>query len=209
MNTTFFNPSVGISCENCDFIAKNKSGLQVHMRAKHRENREMLKQAIVSCESIPELIFKCDLCEYICENEDVLNMHMNEKHENENELSEIKLEVFAIVDFGVDALETRKIIIEKLNEQKDVEKVLQVFVNKSENFIDINNLIWNAADIFLTTKCKPSMWKNQKFIKSIFSKAFLWETYQLKEGNISREDVERRKHQNHLEELRARGYMGY
>ena len=52
MNTTFFNPSVGISCENCDFIAKNKSGLQVHMKAKHRENREMLKQAIVSCESI-------------------------------------------------------------------------------------------------------------------------------------------------------------
>ena len=112
MNTTFFNPSVGIPCENCDFIAKNKSGLQVHMRAKHRENREMLKQAIVSCESIPELIFKCDLCEYICENKDVLNMHMNEKHENENELSEIKLEVFAIVDFGIDVLETRKIINE-------------------------------------------------------------------------------------------------
>ena len=127
------------------------------MRAKHKENKGKLKQTIDWYESVTELIFKCESCDYTCGNEDVLELHINEKHETENKLSEIKLEVFAIVDFGVDALETRKNIIDKLNEQSDVEKVLKVFVNKADNFMDINNVIWNAADIFLTTKCKPGV----------------------------------------------------
>ena len=106
---------------------------------------------------IHELIFKCESCDYICGNEDVLDLHIKEKHETENKLSEIKLKEFAIVDFGVDALETRKNIIDKLNEQSDVEKLLKVFVKKAEYFMDINNVILNAADIFFTTKCKPGV----------------------------------------------------
>ena len=51
--------------------------------------------------------------------------------------------------------------------------------------------------------------EKSKVYKNFVKKSLLWETYQLNEGNISREDVERRKRQNHLEEMRARGYMGY
>ena len=42
MNSTFLNPSVGFPCEKCDFIAKSKGGLQVHTKAKHKENVEIL-----------------------------------------------------------------------------------------------------------------------------------------------------------------------
>ena len=37
MNLTFANPFLVIKCENCDFIAKTNEGLQVHIRAKHKE----------------------------------------------------------------------------------------------------------------------------------------------------------------------------
>ena len=33
LNNTFLNPSVGVSCEKCDFIAKSKGGLQLHIKA--------------------------------------------------------------------------------------------------------------------------------------------------------------------------------
>ena len=54
MNSTFVNPFVGIPCEICDFIAKNKGGLQVHIRAKHKDNTGKLKHTIDLCESVTE-----------------------------------------------------------------------------------------------------------------------------------------------------------
>ena len=37
---TFFNPSVSIPCEECNFIAKNEKGLKIHRKSKHENNRK-------------------------------------------------------------------------------------------------------------------------------------------------------------------------
>ena len=41
MNCTFANPYLGFPCEMCDFNAKTKSGLQLHMKSKHKENDDI------------------------------------------------------------------------------------------------------------------------------------------------------------------------
>ena len=41
MNNTFFNPHVGFPCEVCDFEAKTKPGLQLHVKAKHMKGKEV------------------------------------------------------------------------------------------------------------------------------------------------------------------------
>ena len=104
-------------------------------------------------------------------------------------------------------MESRKIIMEKLNEQEEVENVLKCYVDKFETFIDINNVIWNSVDIFLTTKKESKLWKENGFRKQILSKSYLWETYQSVEGENSREDVIKRKKENYKEQLRSRGYL--
>ena len=103
---------------------------------------------------------KCDQCDFVCENDEALKAH---KHDDENKITEIKLEVFGIVDFGNDVFEARKVIMEKLNEQNEVEQVLKAYVNKNETFMDINNVIWNSVDIVLSTKKAANLWENKKF----------------------------------------------
>ena len=36
MDKTFINPSLGYSCEKCDFVAKNAGGLKTHIKRKHK-----------------------------------------------------------------------------------------------------------------------------------------------------------------------------
>ena len=36
LDQTFFNPSLGFSCEKCDFVAKNAGGLKTHIKRKHK-----------------------------------------------------------------------------------------------------------------------------------------------------------------------------
>ena len=36
INMTFFNPSSGLNCGDCDFVAKNGNDLKNHRRAKHK-----------------------------------------------------------------------------------------------------------------------------------------------------------------------------
>ena len=36
LESTFINPSMGFSCEKCEFIAKNKGGLKTHIKMKHK-----------------------------------------------------------------------------------------------------------------------------------------------------------------------------
>ena len=79
------------------------------------------------------------------------------------EITEIKLEVFATVDFENNVLESRKDIIENLGKQNEVEEVIKVFVDKSETFIDVDNVRWNNVDIFFKTKEKTDTWNNSKF----------------------------------------------
>ena len=216
MDSTFFNPSVGFNCEKCDFIAKSKGGLKVHVKAKHTEIKEMKDQSseILNlenndlCENEIENPLKCNECEYVAQTNEDLNTHMASAHEQELE-TEIKLEVFTIVDFGRDVFDARNMIIEKLSEQDGVEKVLKVYVNKNEVFMDVDNVVWNSADIFLKTKKKADLWKRKTFINNIFSKCYLWETIRTVEGENSREDIEKGIIERRREEVRQRRYMGY
>ena len=36
LDQTFVNPSLGYSCEKCDFVAKNAGGLKTHIKKKHK-----------------------------------------------------------------------------------------------------------------------------------------------------------------------------
>ena len=47
-----------------------------------------------------------------------------------------------LLNFDYDVLEVRKQLIEKLEEQDEVEHVLKVYVNKIGAFIDENNIKW-------------------------------------------------------------------
>ena len=87
--------------------------------------------------------------------------------------NEIKLEVFLLVEYEVDVFEARKVLIDKLSAQKEVNKVNTVYVDKSEAFIDKNNLKWNSVDISLSSKENVKVWKDLNFRKNIFSKCFL------------------------------------
>ena len=53
--------------------------------------------------------------------------------------------------------DARNMIIEKLSEQDGVEKVVKVYVNKNEVLMDVDNVVWNSADIFLETKKKADL----------------------------------------------------
>ena len=83
------------------------------------------------------------------------NEHNDLKHKSLNEVkqesNEIKLEVFALV-FTDNVLETRKNIMEKLNEQDEVEDVEKAFISKVESYSDVDSLFWNKADIPLKSK---------------------------------------------------------
>ena len=57
-------------------------------------------------------------------------MHLSLKHTDEKELkvSEIKLKVFGLVDFGIDVMDARK------------NTVLKVYVDKFDSYFDINSV---------------------------------------------------------------------
>ena len=130
----------------CEFNAKTKGDLQLHIRAKHRESNDnstetILDPEIVVVESDIVTSLNCDQCDFSCLIEADLNAHNDLNHMvlKEKKVTEIKLEVFALVDTD-NVLETRKLIIEKLSEQEEVEEVLKVFVSKVESYFDVNNI---------------------------------------------------------------------
>ena len=86
---------------------------------------------------------------------------------------------------------TRNNIIKKLNEQKEIEKFLKIYVDNTETFVDTDDVHWKPADIILTTKEKASLWKNFNFRKNILRKCYLWETFSTQIGQNSREDIRR------------------
>ena len=203
MNATFLNPSYSFPCDVCEFIAKSKAGLQSHVKAKHKKIIEEPEIIVVS-ESVETENFECEICKYVAENNQDLDNHIVEKH---NENREIKLEVFLLVGNENDVHEARKMLMEKLNEQKEVVKVEKVYVDKNDTFIDKDNLRWNSVDIVLSTKENENDWKDKKFRRNIFSKCFLWQTYEDESGEYSRENLNFRKEQKRLSEMRSRGYL--
>ena len=117
MDRTFINPYLAKMCNTCQFVAKTPGGLQVHIRAKHKVSDDSNSpEIVISEDNIVENSFQCDKCEFLAPSEENLNDHKHLKHEHDTEEIEIKLDVFALVDFENDVLQARKSVIEKLEE---------------------------------------------------------------------------------------------
>ena len=92
-------------------------------------------------------------------------------------------------------------------DKKEVKKVDKVFVDKSNTFMDVDNVRWNAADIFLKTSETADSWTESKFRRRIFSKCYLWENFRTVNGIKTRDDIVRMKQEQMQFELRSRGYF--
>ena len=102
LNLTFQNPYLAnrFPCEICDFEAKSNSGLQLHVKAKHKSNEIITEESSPNSpefetvnETNLDIQFNCDQCEFSFETVEQLQLHVTEKHgagEN-NETCEIKL----------------------------------------------------------------------------------------------------------------------
>ena len=82
-----------------------------------------------------------------------------------------------------------------------------MYVDKNESFIDVNNLQWNSVDIFLKSKQNLKTWQDLSFKRKIFSKCYLWETFEDYYGEKSREHIKRIKEEERASDMRSRGYM--
>ena len=118
---------------------------------------------------------------------------IHEKDSSEIEITEIKFEIFALVDFGDDGLKARKPIIENILKQDEVEQVLKLYIDKMYTHVDVDNICWNTIDLIISTKKNPNIWKETKFKKRIFLKCYLWETIHNCNGEVSREDFKRQQ----------------
>ena len=184
------------------------------MKAKHRECPENSLESNIHLE--PEIVVvedgqiesqeqtQCEGCDFASSKENDLETHEVEKHEN----CEIKLEVFLLfMNVADDVHEKRKKLIDKLEDQDEVSTILKVYVNKNDAFIDEDNLKWHSVDVTLTSKYNSTKWKETNFRRQIFQKCCLWDTYSDYFGEMSRENVSRRKEENRLIEMRAAGYL--
>ena len=127
--------------------------------------------------------------------------------EQEETAFEIKLEVFVLVlNDDEDVFKVRDNLMKKLEENEEVEKVTKVYVNKSDTFIDEDNLKWHTVDVTLTSTHNSKKWKETYFRRHIFQNCCLWDTYSDYFGEISRKHVERRKKESRSAEMRAMGY---
>ena len=200
VNTTFVNPYLKkrYPCEICDFQAKSNAGLQLHVKSKHTQPDLISEELSDKNES--------EIVNEITQNNTDLEMH-SEKNNEDRETFDIKIEIFCLVDGEKDVLVTRQNLIEKLNDQKEVESVEKVYVDKTESFIDVDDLQWNSVDIFLKSKNNTKIWKDLKFRRQIFSKCYLWDTFEDYYGEKSRENIKRIKEEERASVMRSRGYM--
>ena len=80
-------------------------------------------------------------------------------------------------------------------------------MNKSDTFIDEDNLQWHSVDILLTsTNNYSTKWEESNFRRQIYQKCSLWDTYSDYFGEISRKHVEKRKKAERSAEMRQLGY---
>ena len=94
--------------------------------------------------------------------------------------------------------EARKALIDRLSDQKEVEKVDKIYVDKNESFTDIHNLKWNSVDISLRSKATVKSWKDLNFRQNIFSKCFLWDSCEDERGAFTRENLVFRRLQTRM-----------
>ena len=118
LNTTFQNPYLtkGFPCEMCEFSAKSNSGLQLHMKAKHKHSDIISEEP---CEILNlnethlEIQINCDKCECVTKTKEEMEKHMIEKHDANkgNEVVEtidVKLEIFCLAVNENDVFEKKK-----------------------------------------------------------------------------------------------------
>ena len=75
--------------------------------------------------------------------------------------------MFILVEYEKDVLEARKVLIDNLNAQKEVETVQTVYVDKNEAFVDVDHLRWNSVDILLSSEENEKVWKDLNFFKML------------------------------------------
>ena len=96
---------------------------------------------------------------------------------------------------------------EKLSEQEEVDEVLKVFVSKVESYVDVDNLKWSKADISLNSKKYLKCWQETILRKRLFSKCYLWDSFQNFDGECTREGLVKRRQERINADLRMRGYV--
>ena len=85
-----------------------------------------------------------------------------------------------------------------------METVLKLYIDKSDTFVDVDNVYWNTADIIFTSNETQTLWNDKNFRKNILQKCYLWETMETNLGHNSREYFKRRK-----QERNHHASMGY
>ena len=106
--------------------------------------------------------------------------------------NEINLQLFT-VDFTGNVYETRNNLIKKLEEQEEIDKILKMFVNDYETYVDKYNVHWKVTNIILRTKLHSDLWSEDKFRKHIFQKCYLSENVTTNNGTISMDDLNKRR----------------
>ena len=134
----------------------------------------------------PSSLFKCEYCDFVSETNDDLNKHMTQKHEEP--VSELKFQLYAVVENNLEVMDARTKIIEKLNKQKEIENILSVFVNsRCRMFYDRDGKLLTEADIKFKTKYE-NLFRSSKFRKSLFENCQLRETFPFQNGRMTREE---------------------
>ena len=72
--------------------------------------------------------------------------------------------------------------------------------------MDVDNLRWYSVDILLSSEENEKVWKDLNFRKKIFSKCYLWDSYEDTCGQFSREHIRLKKEQRRMSEMRSMGY---
>ena len=109
----------------------------------------------------PYLTFKCELAEFKSKSNENLNYNVKENHTEPE--SELKFQMYAVVEREFIAMDVRKALIENLEKRNEVEKVLSVFVDSRSRVVyDKDNKFLTEANIIIKTKV-ASKFKDNNF----------------------------------------------
>ena len=110
--------------------------------------------------------------------------HLQQNH-METE-SELKFQVYAVVEREFIALDVRKAVIDNLEKETAVEKVLSVFVDSRARIVyDQDDKFLTEANIVIKTKFSTNF-NNGNFRSKMFEKCNLRETMPFQNGRITR-----------------------
>ena len=122
-----------------------EDALIVTENSRAEESQSQLEQTFLN----PYSAFKCDLCDFSARCDENLNLHKQEKQKE----TEIKFQMYAVVESDFNPMEVRKVVIDNLDKNDAIEKVVSVFIsNRSRLVYDADRKLLTEADIILNTK---------------------------------------------------------